>query len=194
MTDSEFREHDRIDHHVETIDAPVLPSTRAQLYEVVKAARQNAGDNDDKARDIIVGQLSADPDLLERYFAVILREWARWAVGQLRRDDRAAVTGGLSRAALQAEQQESARQRMVRSGLSIAASYLNDYKVGGKPLGDCTKDDLTAEIAAYHSRARDNSIRARWLSDVRAKIGDKVVRDVLNDAQIEKLFRKAEAV
>jgi hypothetical protein len=29
---------------------------------------------------------------------------------------------------------------------------------------------------------------------VRAKIGDKVVRDVLNDAQIEKLFRKAEAV
>lgn len=68
-----------------------------------------------------------------------------------------------------------------------------DYLLsGGVKLGDADKAKLTTESEMHAAFARGNEIKAQFLASIAKKVGDKKVRDVLDDDQIEKLWEKVQ--
>lgn len=79
---------------------------------------------------------------------------------------------------------------------SVAAggwAWLTHYTVGSKTLGDCDAEDLIASAARKRDMAKGMSQAAQFEETVAKRIGNKLVREVLTDAAIEKINKTVQS-
>lgn len=79
---------------------------------------------------------------------------------------------------------------------SVAAggwAWLTHYTVGSKTLGDCDAEDLIASAARKRDMAKGMSQAAQFEDTVAKRIGNKLVREVLTDAAIEKINKTVQS-
>jgi len=79
---------------------------------------------------------------------------------------------------------------MPRSGraaqLAVSRGYLNNYFVGDKRLGDCTKEDLEDQIARHKGAINGFRNESLFLTRIVKKLPNKTstVRKVLNESKV----------
>ena len=85
--------------------------------------------------------------------------------------------------------------RLLRAQQMAMHSYLNDYMVGHKLLGDCTRPELLKAATAHLKSGRTQTVNGYFFASIAHKMNDdkKKVRDVLTDSDLAKMREVADA-
>lgn len=138
------------------------------------------------AVDILFDCVVEDKEFLADKMPEILRTWCREQ-----------ISSHVSRVRLTAwtapNYSKTAKSDRVRN---LISNLLMDFPlIGGKRLGDGTKEDVLASAAFYSEQARILSHRGRWLNAVAQKVkGNSTVSQVLTEADLRDLQEKTNAV
>lgn len=82
-------------------------------------------------------------------------------------------------------QTESVRDRLISSGDKLT---LMDFPMrSGRRLADADGAEVQSDAEAYLSTANDALMKSQWLRRIATAVGDKIVRDVLTLADLERM-------
>lgn len=82
-------------------------------------------------------------------------------------------------------------ERLIASTQAGRWAWLTHYMVGSKPLGECNSEELFASAKRKREMADGMTNAAKFEERVARKIGDRLVREVLDENAIQRIQKSA---
>ena len=161
--------------HASTAESP--PS----LSDIARTCLEQAGGDWQRAAQLMRAAIEDDPAMLRQLVSPLI-DTAIWQY--IRK---------VSHTFRREVQQQSHSD--VTGIHAVAASeekkWLDKFLLsGGMPLGDAKKDKLSQEAQWHRTLIESSTAKAEFFQAIAKRIGDKCVRDVLTNEQIDKIWKR----
>lgn len=153
----------------------MAPTEVKSIQAEARECWEEADGNKERAVELMTRRLREREDLL----GAIIRRAASDYLSQMHTIERKEII-------------EQKPDRGLSALVDTARSWM-DYKVEGKPMGDCSKEDLERAAFWRVKTAKSNMMEAKFFGRVAQAMGDApTVKDALTDSQLAKLHLAAE--
>lgn len=159
-------------------------TTRDFIREIVDAA----GGDWNAAVEIGEKRLEKDPDLLAELQNEIVREWLRYRVRQCSASERSGSTVPFPKA------NADNPSGLLSMAKATQRSLYDEPLMGGKRLGDATRDEILDHVEMHSKLARSNAFKARWFQAIADAMPERArVQDCIAEAELAAMRTQAAA-
>jgi hypothetical protein len=157
------------------------------IADIVSGLLARHGDDIDAAREELVETIRQDPTVLADRYDAIAATLIRTHLDNVEHRTRRHV---ISPPARPANPDDTAGLAHIAERL-----LLDDYRIGVKPLGECTASDLTFDIARIKATEHGLRVRRKFEELIAEKIkAGKTVRASMTETTVRRLYESADKI